>query len=227
MDRFLLPKVHRPEFVNYKRVAPGLDFPCSFLDDLKAIDTNFYLVFHRAKILWDDVINEDAGPLDDPRYQIHVDHGHLNFGFVLKNHKDELVEDGTWHLWRLCRNYGWAHIVGLAAREGGYLNLLTRRLNLQGRYSDKYGARAYSRLLVAGDEANLEDRKKDQEDLFGAFQQENDWLLRKAKDNFESGIVKPTNPQVESVVSYAGQVNRSKTVRPMDDEDAKLIIPGS
>ena len=44
-------------------------------------------------------------------------------------------------------------------------------------------------------------------------------------ENFDRGVVAPTNPEKETIVSYGGQTNRSKIVRPLDDEEGGLIVP--
>ena len=49
--------------------------------------------------------------------------------------------------------------------------------------------------------------------------------FRKAMENFEHGITAPTNPMKESIISYAGQKNRSRIIRPLDDEEGGLVLP--
>lgn len=222
-----LPDKLRPRGSRYRRLSPGLDFPTSFLDDLKGIDHNFYLVWHPFRMLWDSIINADAGGIEDPRYEIHEKYGELNFGFVLTNGEGAPVSEPRWHLWRLCEPHGWAHVLSLASQEGGYLRLVAYRMHLQAMFHDKYGgARAYQKLL---DEANEEQRakmRKDEEMYFNAWQEENQWLIDKAKDNFSRGVTAPTNPTKETVMSYSGQSKRSKLVTPLGDEAGGLIIPG-
>jgi hypothetical protein len=41
-------------------------------------------------------------------------------------------------------------------------------------------------------------------------------------DNFKSGKVAPTNPKIEKICSYAGQTNKSRTSRPLEDADVGL-----
>jgi hypothetical protein len=104
-----------------------------------------------------------------------------------------------------------------------YLALLARRLYLQAKFISKYGTRAYARDLGDQQEAEIEKHKKSVEELQMATMQENAWLVRSAIDNMSRGVVAPTNPTKETISSFSGQTNRSRIIRPLDDEDAGLV----
>lgn len=212
--------------MNIKRLFPdiGVDIPSWFFHGLRAIDKDFYLIKHSFRVLWDDIINEYEGPLDDPRYCINKNHGTINFGFVLTDNTGKPLEDGSFHLWRYCWPHGWAHIIKIEDTHEKYLRLLLKRLYLQAKITDKYGFKAYSRKRR--DEEEEEDliKQKDKDSLFQAFQEENDWLLRKAKENYLSGKIAPTNPTKETIVSYPNQTNRTKTLRPLEDHEGGLVV---
>lgn len=220
-----LPKRFRPEAPGYRRCSYGIDLPRDFCDNLQQIDNGLYPVFHAYRLLWDDIINDVPGGLEDPRYVINYDHGHLNFGFVLKQKDGTPAEDGSWHVWRLCEPHGWAHIVQLKSREGAYLQLVLKRLKLQADWTNKYGFRSYQRLLEEGDEAERIKAMSDREELMNAIQHENEWLLHRAADNFERGKTAPTRPKKDVITSYAGQKNRSKITRDITDREGGLILP--
>jgi hypothetical protein len=237
--RTQLPKLYRPQCSFYRRCVPGLDIPSIFFDNLQGIDENLYLVWHQYKLLWDNIINDVPGRIEDSRYTINVDYGHLNFGFVLIDRlgkplleQTEFDQDhnphnfGAWHIWRLCKPVGgWAHILKLESTNGEYLSLVLNRLHLQARWSDRYGAKSYNRLLESNDEKEREAAMKDRQEMMTAFQEENRWFLRKAMNNFNSKIVAPTNPTREIITSFSGQSNKSKIVRPITDKEAGLWNP--
>jgi hypothetical protein len=188
------------------------------------------------KLLWDTIINEDEGPLEDPRYMINKNHGHMNFGFVLTNPdgspaiEETQVEKmtgegkkGAWHIWRLCEPHGWAHIIKLESTDPYYLDKVLNRLHLQAEYTNKYGFHSYNRLLESLEEEEREQLQKDKEEVFNATQDENAWLMHKAKENFKSGKTAPTNPKKEVIFSASGISNRSKIVRPLSDEEGGII----
>lgn len=213
----------------------GLDVPSVFFDNLKGIDENLYLVWHQYQVLWDNFINRDEGMLEDPRYTINVEHGHLNFGHVLINrHGVPLLEQtqydkewrpnnyGAWHVWRCCKPAGaWAHILRLESTEGDYLSLVASRLNAQARWSDRYGAKSYNRMLETMKEDEREQMMKDKAEMMSAFQTENKWFMKKAMSNFESGVIRPSNPQKEIITNLSNK----KIVRPITDKEAGLWTP--
>jgi hypothetical protein len=230
-----LPKLFRPQFYGYRRCVPGLDVPSVFFDNLQGIDENLYLVWHQYRLLWDNFINQDTGAIEDSRYLININYGHLNFGHVLVNrHGVPLLEQteydkewnptnyGAWHVWRLCKPASaWAHILRLESTEGDYLSLVINRLNAQARWSDRYGAKSYNRLLETMKEEEREQMMKDRSTMMQAFQTENKWFLKKAADNFASGVTRPTNPTREIITNLSNK----KIVRPITDKEAGLWTP--
>ena len=174
--------------------------------------------------MWDDIINEYVGSMEDPRFTIHYEHGCENWGFVLTDGDGAPIPEGSWHIWRLCEP-GWAHIMKIEDKHDYYLKLLIRRLDLQARWSDKYGAKSWNRKQAV-DADEIKERKQAQhQELFDAVQDENSWLMKKAMENFERGHSAPTNPTKDSIISYPNQTNRSRIVRPLDDTEGGLIIP--
>jgi len=219
-----LPKKFRPDRP-YRRCALGIDLPREFIEDIQSIDPDLYPVFHPYRVLWDIIINEDSGELEDPRYTVNHEYGEMNFGFVLTDGTGKPLEDGSWHIWRWCYPHGVAHIIKLESLEPDYLRLVVKRLFIQAQWTNKYGFRSYNRLL---DKVREEDRTqlmKDRQALFDATQEENRWLMKRAIDNAASGNINPTNPTKDSIISYPGQSNRSRIVRPLDDKEGGLYIP--
>lgn len=226
MSKLLLPNVLRPRNVPYKQCEIGIDLPGDFLMSLRSIDENLYPVFHPYKVLWDSVINEYSGELDDPRFQIKSEYGELNFGFVLTNGQGIPTPDGEWHVWRLCRPHGWAHVMNIADRSDRvYLDLLCKRLWLQAKYNDKYGHTGYTKLLEKLDTEKREKEQSDKQDLFDDISSANSAMLNRVRDNYERGHVRPTNPMKETIMSGGGLTKRSKLVTPLDDKSGGLILP--
>ena len=215
----------RPRGISRRRFARGLDLPSWFEDGLKSIDSKLEIIYHPYRVMWDDIINEYSGSIEDPRYTIHQEFGEENWGWVLTNGDGSPIPENSWHIWRRCDPQGWAQVIQIEDEHGFYLHLVLKRLNLQARFTDKYGHRAWSRRLDDEHTGEAAIQQKDKEYLFQAFQEENTWLLRKAKENFHRGKVAPTNPTRESVISYPGQINRTKTVRPLEDREGGLVIP--
>jgi hypothetical protein len=212
-------------------VRPGIDLPAWFCSDIESLDEEFHLVFHPYRVLWDDIMNEYAGAYDDGKFTIHKEHGHEIWGFTLTDGTGKPIEEGAWHLWRQYHPHGFAHVVKIESKNPEYLMLLLNRLWLQARYVDKYGQRAWAKALADEQEELNEKQRKDKEDTFGAIQDENSWLMKRVMENMDRGHTKPTNPQHESIISYPGQVNRTRIVRPLEDDDpsapghSRIITP--
>jgi len=220
-----LPEVMRPRGVYYTKCALGVSLPAGFVKDVRAFDNDIYPVFHRYRLLWDNIMNEYNGPADDPRMTIESKHGELNFGFVLTDGHGVPIPEGCWHLWRLCHGYGWAHIIKLETKDHIYLNLVLKNMYLQDKFNRKYGARGWSRYLESVD---LEKRQKlmdEEADLMNEIAKANSGMVRRVMDNFGRGVNKPTNPQKETIMSGAGISNRSRIVRPASDREGGLILP--
>ncbi len=215
----------RPRGVRYKKLNLGLDLPSWFFYRLKGIDHDFQLVFHPYQVLWDNIINEYEGELDDTRFTIHREHGELVFGYVLTNGEGEPTPDNTWHLWRFCNPHGWAHIVKIENKHERYLELLLNRLYLQAKISDRYGHRAWTRKLEDDKSDEADSMAQDKKELFQAVQEENSWLTKRAMDNMGRGMVNATRPQKDIIFSAGGVSKRSKITRDIRDREGGLVFP--
>ena len=224
-----LPEKGRPLDVRYRECEQGLDLPAQFLADLRGLDDNLYPIFHPYRILWDDMVNEYLGDLDDPRYPV-VENSHrageLVMGHVLSNGKGEPTLDGHWHIWRWCEPArAWAHIINIDSREQLYLNILVQRLWLQDQYNNKYGNRGYQRMMEEADLAKRSKMQDDKQALMDDIHKANSAMMNRAMQNFEYGRTAATNPTKEIITSFAGQKNKSKIVRPLSDREGGLILP--
>lgn len=219
-----LPEKGRPRGVRYKKCELGVDLPAGFIHRLRSIDPDFHVVFHRYNVLWDSILNEYSGSLDDPRYQIKYEYGELNFGFVLTDGQGAPLPDGSWHLWRWCSPHGWGHIVNIDSKDPEYLNFLVERIWLQAQYNDRFG-RGYQRKL---EEADLERRDKlmtDRVDLMNEIGKANSGMFNRAAENMARGVTAPTAPTKQIITSYRGQKNKSAIVRPITDREGGLCLP--
>ena len=100
-----LPEKSRPRGLHHKRFTAGVDLPSWFSDNLKSIDRNLYLVWHPFRVIYDDIINQYEGALDDPRFCIHLEHGQENWGFVMTDGNGAPIPECKWHVWRHCHDY--------------------------------------------------------------------------------------------------------------------------
>jgi len=220
MHDLSLPERCRPINVPYKRCVPGVDLPGWFIGDLKSIDKNLHIVWHEWRLLWDDLINQYEGLIEDPRHAINYDHGSLNFGFVLTDGKKAPIPEQKFHVWALA-DYGWYHVIDIASQNEKHLKQIVKTLNREAVLKEK-GRAAYMEAKRDAQEDAQKKRENEGVDKFQFIQNENKRLMQTARENFERGHVAPTNPMVEKIISYPGQVNRSKTVRPLDDKEAGL-----
>lgn len=206
----------------------GLDVPGWFIDDLRAIDSNLYLVWHPYKVLYDDVMTQYEGLSEDPRFTISPQPQYgcdEIWGFVLTDGQERPLPDNRWHVWRLSRDRGWSHIVQLEDVSSSYLTFFLERLSLQSRIQDKYGTRAWSRFQWEEEMLRQERAELDEHEDFRSSLEENRSLMREVLDNWRSGYTAPTNPQKDVIMSYSGQRNRSKISRPITDEEGGLVVP--
>ncbi len=217
-----LPSTLRPSNSEYKECIPGKDFPSWFMNDLKSIDDNLYLVWHPFALMWDNLMNQYEGELEDPRFTIHREHGEECWGFVTTDGDGAPIPEGAWHVWRLWAPHGWTHVVRVDSRHDQYLKIVIDRLHLQATHGDRYGNMAWNRILQ--EEQDIDQMKKQAlaDEQFGAVQEENEWLMKAARENMARGKVAPTNPTIEKIVSYEGQKNHTATSRPLDDSDVGL-----
>jgi hypothetical protein len=192
------------------------------MDNLKSIDEKLHIVYHPFAMIWDDMMNQYEGELEDPRFSIHREHGEEVWGFVTTYGDGSPIPEGAWHVWRLCEPHGWAHVVRVDSKEGDYLRLLVDRLHIQSLFRDRYGDIAWNRNTRDEDEEAQRKAQDAKQEGFEAVQEENAWLTKNAMENFQRGKVAPSNPKMEKIISYAGQTNKSRTSRPLEDEDVGL-----
>ncbi len=217
-----LPSTLRPSNSTYRAFIPGKDLPSWFMDDLKSIDTKLYIVYHPFAMIWDDLMNQYAGELEDPRFTIHQEYGQECWGWVTTDGGGVPIPEGAWHVWRLCEPHGWSHIVRVESKNGEYLHLMVDRLHTQAQFRERYGDIAWNRRIDTEQTLAQEAAQDAQQEGFEAVQEENSWLTRNARDNMSRGITAPTNPTIEKVISYAGQGNKTATSRPLEDTDVGL-----
>jgi hypothetical protein len=217
-----LPNTLRPCNSQIRECQKGIDLPSWFFDDLKAIDNKLYIVWHPFRQMWENLMNQYEGELEDPRFTIHREHGKEVWGFVMTNGSGEPLPEQAWHVWRLCEPHGWAHIVRIDSKAEGYLKLLTHRLHVQAQFRDKYGDIAWNRHIDKEQTLAQQAKQDAQQEVFEAVQDENKWLMKNAMDNMARGKTAPTNPTVEKIISYGGQKNHTATSRPLDDADVGL-----
>jgi hypothetical protein len=199
-----------------------LDLPHWFIDDLKSIDKNFVFVFHRWQLLWDDVMNQYTGSLEDPRFAIEEFGGEECWGWVLRDEDGDPKPDGTWHIWRLAPDYGYSHVINIASTEPEHL-LKVRAAIWEQAIMRNMGHRRY--MEWKKEQAEEEERKRVElvTDKFEFLEKENRKLTKEAMENFEFGRTAPTRPTKDIITSYPGQKNRSRIIRPLDDEDVGLV----
>lgn len=221
-----LPKNMRPRGLQHRALHPGIDVPTWFIEQLQGIDSKLHLVWHPWCLLYDSMMNVYEGDPEDPRFVIGEFDGQEIWGFPMTDGEGTPVPNNHWHVWRLCDPYGWAHIVELQALSGEYLQLLLKRLYWQAQISlVPAGQKALMRQMQQDQEEKLEKGQAGANELWGAVQDENKWLMKEAMENFDRGHTAPTNPQKEQIISYPGQKNRSRIIRPLEDSEGGLIIP--
>jgi len=219
-----LPETFRPRGIKYRKVQLGIDFPSDFYDNLKAIDENFYLVWHRFMVNYEGIVmNDYSGPADNPRHAVCEFAGELCFGTPWPPRNP--APDNRWHLWRLNPYAGWVHVYVIESTEPDYLSKLTESLYVQDKITSKYGHKAYRQHREEIREALAEKDRELEGEKMTAWQTSNKEMLDKAKDNLTRGKVDPTNPIKETISSFPGQTHRSTLKRPLEDEDV-LKPPG-
>lgn len=208
-----------------RKVNPGLDLPCSFLDNIRAIDPKIYPIFHPYRVNWDDTQNQYTGDLEDPRYHIGYYPGFSEelWGWPLKDRFDNPIPEPAWHLWRLSQ-VGWHHIIRIESTESKYLHILVERLHLQALYRDRYGNKAWNKKMKEDEEAQKEKEASQRADELNEINKANRGLITSAREELERGNFAPTNPTKEIITSYSGQKNHTKIIRPLTDEEGGLII---
>lgn len=219
-----LPSAHRPTGLNTRDFQPGIDLPRWFVDEVRSIDENLYFVWHPFRVIYDTVINQYTGSIEDPRFCIHDYGGQEVWGWPLTDNEGQPISENRWHIWRCSKGYGWVHVINVDSKEPKYLNLLVKRLHRNAVLSNM----GKSRMLRAMQEEQEDMLQKDQRDgmdLWEQVQKENEGLMRSAYENFEFGRVEPTNATKDIITSYKGQSNRTKIERPYTDSEGGLILP--
>lgn len=217
-----LPATLRPSWSTNRECQRGIDLPSWFFDDLKAIDEKLYIVWHPYATIWDDLMNQYEGELEDPRFNIHREYGEEVWGFCTTDGTGAPIVERAWHVWRLCEPHGWAHVVRIDSKAEEYLKLLVNRLHVQAQFRNRYGDIAWNRNMRNEQDIAQQKAQAAKQEMFEAVQEENSWLTKNAMEAMKSGNVAPTNPTMEKIVSYEGQKNHSRTSRPLDDSDVGL-----
>jgi len=221
------PRILRPEHTRLRKVQPGLDLPCWFLDSIKGIDSNLYFVFQKYKTMYEHIMNQYEGEIEDPRFTIHgTDAREEIWGYPVKQATSEdPVLEPKWHLYRLCWPHGWAHVTVVEIVEENYLKALVKRLRLQATISDRYSPKEYVKMSMEERQKVQEARQSSADDLFDAVQEENKWLMRSAMDEMGRGNTAPTRPEKDVIMSGPWGGNRSKITRPITDREGGLVLP--
>lgn len=222
---YILPNRWRPSGLRYRKLHPGLDLPRWFIDGIRAVDSNLYFIWHPYRVLYEGMMNQYSGGIEESRYTINAHGGEEIWGYILTDNNNRPLPEEKWHCWRLCEPYGWAHVFDIKSKDPDYLKTLLNRLWLQARITEKYGFKAYARYLREEKEKEHEKQLKDEDDLFHDVQKENHWLWSKAMDEYSRGNIKPTNPEKDVIMSYKGQDKRSKITREITDGEGGLVLP--
>ena len=218
-----LPNRWRPVGLRYRRLQLGLDLPAWFVDEIKAVDPNFYFVWHPYKVLYDDIMNQYSGELEDPRYVIGDYGGDEVWGWILTDRENAPLPENKWHCWRLCQD-GWAHIFDVKAKDPDYLRIIINRLGLQKLVTSKYGFREYTKFMREERNKRRQKDVENEDQLFNDVQKENKSFFHRALDNFASGKTAPTRPEKDVIMSGPWS-KRSKITREITDTEGGLILP--
>jgi hypothetical protein len=218
-----LPEHLRPVGGNYRKVTPGIDFPCWFTDSIKLIDENLHFVWHESSVLYDTPMSDYTGKADDPRFSIDYSDGNLHFGYRPRQPNGAPVPERVWHLWWLRPLMGWCHVMPIAALSNPYMKLLLERLYCQVRCLDSESARVYVKKLYDAEKQAAVNAHLQEQDEFRQITKANKRLVRSAMENMERGIIDATNPQKDVIRSYAGQGHRSTLRVPVTEREGGLI----
>ncbi len=113
--------------------CPGVDLPCWFYEGIKAVDSNLYFVWHHWRVLYDDVMNQYTGSLDDPRFNIvwKPEYGNEEiWGYPLTDNEGNPIPENRWHIWRLCDPHGWCHVCDVKDTDAKYLSKLLSLIHI-------------------------------------------------------------------------------------------------
>jgi len=205
-----------------RKCIPGIDLPGWFYHEIKGIDNQLEFIWHKFRTLYDDIMNTYSGSFEDSRYYIHNELGQELWGFPLISNRGTPLLECAWHIWRRGWPHGYSHVVKIESLESRYLNVLLSRLHLQANASS---ARDYQKQKANEEEAKRLKEQKDIQEYKRDIDSENSSFFKKALENAQRGIINPTNPTKDSIISYSNQKNRSRIVRPLEDEEGGLIVP--
>ena len=183
-----MPKKHRPSGGRLRVPSPGVDLPSGFLDDLHAIDSRLVVIWHPWRVEFDNVMNQYTGQAEDPRFNIHLNDQEFGkeeiWGWVLRGLNNTPIPENRWHIWQ-AHDHGYSHVMSIApnidkdvlvSSLSSYLYFLARRIYLQGKFVDKYGAKKWYRMLHQKEEDKRDKEKEDTETMMNAIADENAWL---------------------------------------------------
>ena len=216
-----LPKAFRPECLPHREFLAGYDLPAGWHYHLKALDPDLYCVWHPYRCLFEDVINNYYGSLDDPRYEIKEAFGQEVWGWPMTDNMGSPIPDKSWHVWRK-HQYGYSHIIKIESKEPKYLDKVLESIWEQ-KLVERYGRKVVMRMKEAKAEAEAEKKAQQQAQAFDDLQKENKSAFKKVMENFERGITAQTGQTVDVITSYSGQTNRSRITRPSTDEDGGIV----
>jgi hypothetical protein len=182
-------------------------------------------------------MNQYTGSLDDPRFNISINDKEFGkeeiWGWVLRGLKNAPIPENRWHIWQ-AHEHGFSHVMAIApdlpqdiliSSMHGYLYFLARRIFLQGKFVDKYGAKKWYRMLHQKEEEKRDQEKADTNSMMDAIADENSWLIKSAADNFMSGRTAPVRPQKDIIYSGAGINKRSRITRDATDAEGGIVLP--
>jgi len=204
-----------------RECTPGIDLPAWFCSEIKGIDDKLQFIWQPFRTLYEDVMNEYSGSFEDSRHNIHNELGQELWGYPLCDLRGTPIPDQTWHIWRHAWPHGFTHVIKIESTEDKYLAILLERLHLQANMS----LREYRKHRQTEDQEAKKKRQKDTQDYLENINHENAPFFKKAMENAMSGRLNPTNPTKDSIISYPGQKNRSRIIRPLDDSEGGLVIP--
>lgn len=204
-----------------RECKPGVDLPAWFCKEIKGIDNKLIFVWQEFRTLYEDVMNTYSGEYEESRHCVHNELGQELWGSPLMGLRGVPIPDNHWHIWRLAWPHGYTHVVKLESTEDKYLAILLERMHLQANMT----LRAYEKKKEQDAIEEREREKKRNQDYLADINHENAAFFKKAMDNAMSGRLNPTNPTKDSIISYPGQKNRSRIIRPLDDTEGGLIIP--
>ena len=208
-----------------RQLHVGIDLPAWFCHSIKEIDKDLHFIWSDFECIYDDLMNQYTGSLEDPRFCIGPVQGSTYevWGWPLKLNKDEYKPNKCWHLWRIARPHGWCHVIEISSKEPEYLQFLVERLYKQATYKAKYGVHAWNKLQQDEENERKEKEEAQNQQKFKDLQNENKKFVKLAMENLASGVTAATNPTREIIYGYSNQTNKSKIIRPITDKEGGLV----